>query len=36
MKQKIVYVYKTFVEFTKEVWRKCSIKTLIYHDKEKK
>ena len=36
MKQKFVYMYKTVVEFTKETWRKCGIKTLIYHNKEKK
>ena len=36
MKQKFVYMYETFVEFTKEAWRKCSIKTLIYHNNKKK
>ena len=24
------------VEITKETWRKCDIKTLIYHNKEEK
>ena len=24
------------VEITKETWRKCGIKTLIYHNKEEK
>ena len=45
LKQKIVitkfyffYVcmYKMVVEITKEPWRKCGIKTLIYHNEEEK
>ena len=36
MKQKFVYMYEIFEEFTKEAWRKCSIKTLIYHNNKKK
>ena len=31
-----VCMYKMVVEITKEKWGKCGIKTLIYHNKEKK
>ena len=29
-------MYKMVVEITKETWKKCGIKTLIYHNKEEK
>ena len=29
-------MYKMVVEITKETWRKCGIKTLIYNNKEEK
>ena len=29
-------MYKMVVEMTKETWRKCGIKTFMYHNKEEK